>query len=59
MHIVTYIYVYVLAMYIQVATNAVHLECPSISVSIPPKRRFLYVQITKLKAPLVVNRIIS
>ena len=43
---------YMLAMFLQVATNAVHLECPSISVNIPPKRRFLYVQITKLKAPL-------
>ena len=40
------------------ATNAVCLGCPTISVTIPP-RIVLHAQIIKLKALLVVKRIVS
>ena len=40
------------------ATNALSLGCPSISVTIPP-RIVLHAWIIKLKALLVVRRIVS
>ena len=43
---------------LQEATNAVCLRCPSISVTIPP-RKVLHAQIIKLKVLLVVRRIVS
>ena len=47
-----------LAKYLQADTNALCLGCcPSISVTIPPRRLFLYVFIIKLKAPLKIRRV--